>query len=53
MELIGFAVGITGLGSLFPACVNLVDKIDSYKDYGVESRSIIALFENKKLLFRK
>jgi len=53
MEPIGFAIGIAGLASLFTTCIDVMDKIDSYKEYGAESRSIIALFEADRLLFRK
>jgi hypothetical protein len=53
MEPIGFAVGIAGLAGLFSVCLDVIDKVDSYKDFGVESRSIIAQFEADKHLFTK
>ena len=53
MEPIGFAVGVVGLAGLFSVCLDVIDKVDSYKDFGVESRSIIAQFEADKYLFTK
>jgi hypothetical protein len=51
MEPISFAVGIAGLAGLFTACVDVIEKIDSYKEYGVDSRSIITQFETDRYLF--
>jgi hypothetical protein len=53
MEPIGFTVGIVGLAGLFSVCLDVIDKVDSYKDYRVESRSIIAQFDADKHLFTK
>lgn len=53
MEPISFAAGVVGLAGLFSVCLDVVDKVDSYKDFAVESRSIIAQFEADKFLFTK
>ncbi|KAH6664589.1 ankyrin-1 [Halenospora varia] len=53
MEPIGLTVGVIGLAGLFSVCLDVIDKVDSYKDYGVKSRSIVALFEGYKHLFKK
>ncbi|KFY18017.1 hypothetical protein V492_00204 [Pseudogymnoascus sp. VKM F-4246] len=53
MEAIGLAVGIAGLAGLFSTCLDLIDKANSYRDYGPESRSVAAQFEADKLLFRR
>ncbi|OBT53419.1 hypothetical protein VE04_07004 [Pseudogymnoascus sp. 24MN13] len=53
MEAIGLAVGIAGLAGLFSTCLDLIDKANSYRDYGPESRSVVAQFEADKLLFRR
>ncbi|KAL5349551.1 hypothetical protein ACLOAV_005846 [Pseudogymnoascus australis] len=53
MEAVGLVIGIAGLAGLFNTCLDLVDKANSYKDYGHESRSIVAQFEADKLLFRR
>jgi len=45
--------GIAGLAGLFSTCLDVIDKVDSYKDFGFESRSIITQFEADKLLFQK
>ncbi|KAH8670344.1 ankyrin-1 [Tricladium varicosporioides] len=53
MEPIGLTVGVIGLAGVFSVCLDVIEKVDSYKDYGVESRSIVALFEGYKYLFKK
>jgi hypothetical protein len=53
MEPIGFTVGVVGLAGLFSVCLDVIDKVDSYKEFAVESRSIIAQFEADKHLFTK
>lgn len=53
MEPVGLAVGIVGLAGLFSVCLETINRIDSYKHFGVESRSIIVQFEADKLLFKK
>lgn len=45
--------GFAGLAGLFSTCLDVIDRVDSYKDFGVESRSIIAQFEADKHLFKK
>jgi hypothetical protein len=45
--------GFAGLAGLFSTCLDVIDRVDSYKDFGVESRSIIAQFEADKYLFTK
>lgn len=53
MEAVGLAIGIAGLAGLFSTCLDLIDKANSYRDYGPESRSVVAQFEADKLLFRR
>jgi hypothetical protein len=53
MEPIGFAVGVVGLAGLFSVCLDVINKVDSYEEFGVESRSIIAQFKADKHLFTK
>jgi len=45
--------GIIGLAGLYNTCLDVLDKVDSYKEYGIDSRSMIAQFEADKLLFQK
>jgi len=45
--------GFAGLAGLFSTCLDVIERVDSYKDFGVESRSIIAQFEADKLLFQR
>ncbi|KFY82736.1 hypothetical protein V500_10357, partial [Pseudogymnoascus sp. VKM F-4518 (FW-2643)] len=53
MKAAGLAIGIAGLAGLFSACLDLIDKASFYRDYGPESRSVVAQFEADKLLFRR
>ena len=50
MEIIGLAVGIPGL---FSACMDILEKIEAYKDFRIESRQLIAQFEAAKLRLKK
>jgi hypothetical protein len=45
--------GIVGLAGLYNTCLDVIDRVHSYKEFGIESRSIIAQFEADKLLFQK
>ncbi|KAH8598504.1 prion-inhibition and propagation-domain-containing protein [Bisporella sp. PMI_857] len=53
MEPISFTAGIVGLAGLFSVCLDVIDKVDSYKEFGLESRSIVAQFKADKHLFAK
>ena len=50
MEVTGLAVGIPGL---FSACMDILERIEAYKDFGIESRQLIAQFEAEKLRLKK
>jgi hypothetical protein len=45
--------GFAGLVSLFSTCLDVIERVDSYRDFGDESRAIIAQFEADKLLFQR
>ena len=49
MEPAGLAVGILGLVGLFNTCLDILDKFDSWRDYGSESRSLTAQFKAHKI----
>ncbi|KAI1300647.1 prion-inhibition and propagation, helo domain-containing protein [Xylaria venustula] len=53
MEPAGLAVGVAGLIGIFTACLDIVERWDSYKDFGVESGSLIARFQADKVRFRQ
>jgi hypothetical protein len=53
MEPIEFAVGVVGLAGFFSVCLDVIDKVDSYKEFEVESHLIIAQFKADKHLFTK
>jgi hypothetical protein len=50
MEIAGLAVGVPGL---FSVCIDILERADAYKEFGVESRDTIARFEADKLRLRK
>ncbi|KAJ5758931.1 hypothetical protein N7520_006087 [Penicillium odoratum] len=49
MDPVSFAVGIIGLAGLFSTCLEVVEKFDSFKEFGIESRSIRAQFKAQRL----
>lgn len=53
MEIAGLGVGIAGLTGLFSACLDVVEHIDSYKNFDMDSRAIISQFDADKLLFKQ
>ncbi len=53
MEAAGLGVGVGGLIGLLGTCLDIIDRVSSYKDFGVESRSINTQFDADKLLLRK
>lgn len=52
MEVAGLAVGVAGLVGLFSVYRDAIEQIDTYKNYGVESRYIKAQFDLSKQIFR-
>ncbi|KAH7308871.1 hypothetical protein BKA65DRAFT_361242, partial [Rhexocercosporidium sp. MPI-PUGE-AT-0058] len=53
MEPISFTIGIVGLAGVFSACLDVIEKVDSYKEFSSESRSVVAQFKADKVLFMK
>ncbi|KAJ6123241.1 hypothetical protein N7512_005706, partial [Penicillium capsulatum] len=53
MEAAGLAIGIGGLAGLFTTSLEVIHKVDSWKDSGSESRSLTAQFEAHKLRLEK
>jgi hypothetical protein len=52
MEAAGLAFGVVGLVALFKVCRDAVEQIDTYKNSGLESRSIRVRFDLSKQIFR-
>jgi Prion-inhibition and propagation len=50
MEIAGLAVGVPGL---FTVCLGLIDRVDFYKSFEVDSRQLVARFETSKLRLRE
>ncbi|KAJ0358407.1 hypothetical protein COL26b_014494 [Colletotrichum chrysophilum] len=48
MEPVGLAVGVAGLAGLFSTCLEAVQRVASYKNYGRDSRSLAAQFDADK-----
>jgi hypothetical protein len=49
MEPVGLTVGVLGLAGLFNTCLDILEKFDSWRDFGSESRSLAAQFKVHKL----
>lgn len=45
--------GIVGLAGLFSTCLDVIERVESYKDFEIESRSIFSQFKADKLLFQR
>lgn len=53
MEPAGLAVGALGLVGLFSSCLEVVEKVDSYRDFNQDSRSLSAQFDAEKIRFQR
>ncbi|CAG9988781.1 unnamed protein product [Clonostachys byssicola] len=53
MEPAGVAIGVIGLVGLFNTCLDVVARVDAYRDFGFDSRSLAAQFEADKLRFER
>ncbi|KAI2633858.1 hypothetical protein GGS21DRAFT_115997 [Xylaria nigripes] len=51
MEPAGLAIGVLGLAGIFSTCLDIVEKWDSYKEFGVESKALMARFVSDRALF--
>ncbi|KAH6645341.1 prion-inhibition and propagation-domain-containing protein, partial [Truncatella angustata] len=53
MEPVGLGIGIAGLAGIFSTCLDMIERIDSYRDFRVDSRAIISQFDADILLFKQ
>ena len=53
MEPIGLAVGLVGLAGLFSTCLDIIEKVDAFKDFEADSQPLFSLYEAYKLLFQQ
>lgn len=53
MEVAGLAIGIAGLAGLFSTCLDALEKVDAFRDFGVEYRMLRSQFQADKLLFHR
>lgn len=53
MGVIEPSVSAAGLAEVFNDCVDIVERIDPYNDFGIDSRAIISRFDEDKLLFKQ
>lgn len=53
MEIAGLTVGVAGLAGLLSACIDAVDRVDTYRKFEFESRYITTRFADDKLLLHK
>ena len=52
MEIAGLGIGAVGLVGLYNACVEVVDRIHSYRRSEIESRHLFAQFDANRIIFR-
>lgn len=48
MDPAGFAIGVVSLVGLFSTCLEVVEKVDAYKDFGRDSRALATQFDANK-----
>ena len=53
MEVAGLVIDVAGIAGLFSACIDAVERVDSYNNFEIESRYITAHFETDKLLLKR
>lgn len=53
MEVIGLVSGIAGLAGLFTTCMDVLDKVDAYNNFGSDSRYLVDQFDADKLLLKQ
>ncbi|ORY68350.1 uncharacterized protein BCR38DRAFT_301319, partial [Pseudomassariella vexata] len=53
MEPAGLAIGIAGLAGIFSGCLDVVERVDTYRDFSVDSRAIISQFDADILMFKQ
>ncbi|KXH39277.1 hypothetical protein CNYM01_04244 [Colletotrichum nymphaeae SA-01] len=53
MEPVGLAVGIAGLAGILSTCLDVIERVDIYKDFDRDSRSLAAQFAAGKLRLKQ
>lgn len=53
MELAGLGIGIVGLAGLFNTCLDIVARIDSYKEADFDAKFLSTQFESDKIILRQ
>jgi hypothetical protein len=53
MEVAGVGIGVIGLLGLVSACLDVLDKVDTYQSFDSEARSLSLCFEVDKVRFRQ
>ncbi|KAK1625152.1 hypothetical protein BDP81DRAFT_499541 [Colletotrichum phormii] len=53
MEPVGLAVGIAGLAGILSTCLDVIERVDIYKDFDHDSRSLAVQFDAEKLRLKK
>jgi hypothetical protein len=53
MEVIGLVTSIASLAQLFTTCMDVLDKVDTYRNFGSDSRYLVDQFDADKLLLKQ
>lgn len=53
MEVAGLVIGVAGLAGLFDVCADALERVDTYRDFGITSRELTLRFDSEKLRLEK
>ncbi|KXH34917.1 hypothetical protein CSIM01_01953 [Colletotrichum simmondsii] len=53
MEPVGLAVGIVGLAGILSTCLDVIERVDYFKDFDHDSRSLAVQFDAEKLRLKQ
>ncbi len=53
LEMVSVGIGVAGLVGLVSTCLDVLDKVNTYKNFDAESRSLALYFETDKRRFKK
>ena len=49
MDVAGLAIGIAGLAVLFSICADVLERVDTHRDFGITSHQLSLRFESEKI----
>ena len=52
MEIAGVVIGTAGLAGLYSACMECIDRVESYQNYGTDTRHLSAQLSTNKVILQ-